>query len=123
LTITKSGNDNVLSWPGQTGASGYQVWRHTSPWIKLADVPAGNTTYTDKSAPAGASYQVTVFSGAHDLEHGYFTDLNTQTVPGYTGVPSGSAAPARGLVPGFEAVALVAGLAAAAIVLRRRKDA
>mgnify|MGYP001794457552 CR=1 FL=1 len=92
---------------------------------KLKDIEgASNVQFTDKDAPKGSVYLVTAwYLDANNDAHGYLKDVNTEYVPGYTGAPTGAPAPAttnKSPIPGFEVGVLVAALAAAVVVVRRR---
>jgi hypothetical protein len=133
LTVTRVGDDNVLTWVAQPGVGGYEVWTHDSPWVKKADVVATDTTYTDFGAPAGRYYAVTAFAALNG--DGYLSDINTEAVPGYTAVPTGtqvtqssptvtlpstSGGGGGTIIPGVEPALLVAALAGAVWLVRRR---
>jgi hypothetical protein len=122
VTVTRDGNNVILTWTAQAGVDGYQVWSHNSPWRLIGDVPASTLTFTDENAPDGSVYTVTAYVGST----GKLTaaDMNGGLVPGVSGVPAGqggSVATKGGPIPGFEMVAGVLALAAVAMLVQRRR--
>ncbi|MEA3190884.1 MAG: hypothetical protein QOD77_1466 [Thermoplasmata archaeon] len=125
IQATPEGNDVIVSWQQQPGVAGYQVWRMSSPWVKLLDVSPSTKAFRDINPPAGSQYLVTAYTSM-DAAGGYIEDLNSQYVPGYASIPTsgipGNNTPAsgKGLIPGFEVVALVGAVAVALVAVRRR---
>ena len=52
----------TVEWtaPADVTVSRYQVWRQGSPWKLIAEVPTGQTSYTDTTAEPGRAYLYTV---------------------------------------------------------------
>ncbi len=50
--------DITVEWtaPADVTVSRYQVWRQGSPWKLIAEVPTGQTSYTDSTAEPGRAY-------------------------------------------------------------------
>ncbi|MES2153764.1 MAG: thrombospondin type 3 repeat-containing protein [bacterium] len=80
LVVSSDGFSATLSWPSQSGAVGYQVWRHASPWVLVAELGPGTSGFVDPSSVPGALYAVTAFS-ASDAAHGFFAALD-ESYPG-----------------------------------------
>jgi subtilisin family serine protease len=57
-TVKNTSKGIKLTWKNVTGNPRYSVYRKTKggKWVKLTDVSAGKTSYTDKSAKAGKLY-------------------------------------------------------------------
>lgn len=152
VTVTRSGANNVISWTGPPTTpetlAGFQIWRSTSPFVLVADVPAGSAaftsrSYTDPNAPANARYLVTAYY-AKTQAAGYSTTGSTSDIAGFDALGAGSASPSSntgsdtngpgggggsdGVSPWvWLAVAIAAALLIAlvvlAIVLPRRREA
>jgi hypothetical protein len=118
LQVRRLGSNNTLSWADVSGEDGYQVWRHESPFVLVATLPAGATGYQDKGASPVAAYLVTAVVGGQKLTA---ADVNGGDVPGYAGVPAGeSPVQAAGYVPAL-GPGLVAGLLGLAAIAARRR--
>ena len=52
----------TVEWtaPADVTVSRYQIWRQGSPWKLIAEVPTGQTSYTDTTAEPGRAYLYTV---------------------------------------------------------------
>lgn len=123
LVVARDNSDAVLTWPLQEGVSGYQVWRHTSPWVALVTLPAGSTSHRDAGAPTGSVYAVTAFVETANATVGDIVDLNGHVVPGLGAEAAGTVIAGeagRAPIPGFALVAGVVALLAMAFVRRRR---
>jgi len=108
-----------VSWPVQSGASGYQVFRSDSPWNLVVTLGGEASSYVDEEGSNDSLYLVTAYAEVDGAKVGEVSDPNTDEVPGLGLVESndgGQSAP----VPGFSLVLLLGGLAAALVVARRR---
>ena len=120
LKVERDGDDNILTWDDVGGESGYQVWSHNSPYVLLANLPAGTTTYTDVDAPADTVYLVTAVVGGQALTE---EQVNAGDVPGYSEVPEGEqreGGGGKGWIPGPSPVLVLALIAGLALLARRR---
>jgi hypothetical protein len=127
LTVTHDAEgNNVLTWAGQPGVAGYQVWSHSSPWALVLNVDANTNTLVQK-APASTHYLVTAYTS----EATKLGDINSQPVPGLGVNPDGPAADGsggsastttkgKGAIPAPEIVFGLAAVAVALAVARRR---
>jgi hypothetical protein len=97
VTAVRRGDTVTLNWGDPpAAATGFQVWRSTSPWVLLATLVPESRTYTDFNAPPGAVYQVTYYI-SQDPGHGY---VRPSQDPGT--VLADFPAPGTGVVPTIE---------------------
>ncbi len=93
VSVTRSGSDNILRWTLPTtdlDIAGLQIWRSTSPYTLLVDLPATHVDFisgefVDKGAPETAKYLVTLYF-LTDAAGGQVDDVDN--APGYEGKTS-----------------------------------
>lgn len=120
LDVSRDGDDNVLTWDDTDGEDGYQVFGSTSPFVLVAKLPAGTTTYRDEGADKDRRYLVTAVVAGAELTA---DQVNGGQVPGYSSAPEGEPADEpgkKGFIPALSPV-LVLGLVAALALLARRR--
>ncbi len=117
LKVTRSDGINTLTWPIQTGITGYQVWSSDSPFVLLATLSADTVTY-QHAGEATTKYVVTAYLGTPLTVE----QFNAGEIPGYTEAPEGEKAgsPKRGLIPAPGLVFAIAAVAFALALVRRR---
>jgi hypothetical protein len=120
LEVDRDDDDNVLTWDDVDGESGFQVFGSESPFVLIATLPAGTTTYRDEGASQDRVYVITAVVGDVELTA---EQVNAGDVPGYSGVPEGEKADGggkKGFIPGMSPVLLVGLLGLLGVLARRR---
>jgi hypothetical protein len=117
--VRRDGDDNVLTWDDVNGEDGYPVFGSSSPFVLLANLPAGTTTYRDEDASRDRVYLVTAAVDGATLTE---DDVNDGNVPGHDGVPEGQQAPGekKGFIPGLSPVLLVGLIGLLGVLVRRK---
>ena len=60
--VARNGDYIDLSWSSSEGVQSYEIWRSSSPYILLAQVPSTTLTYTDKTVQKGVKYYYKVIA-------------------------------------------------------------
>ncbi|MCD8382977.1 MAG: fibronectin type III domain-containing protein [Clostridiales bacterium] len=79
LTVTNAVGGVKLTWTKSTGATGgYYVYRRTASgsYTKIASIPSGTLTYTDKNASAGVQYYYAVRA----YSNGYYSSYTEKGI-------------------------------------------